>query len=59
MGYLPVEKRGSSIILSLHPWEAKGKQYLSLDREEKDQILWSKIIADRTVNPHVSHAFFD
>ena len=25
LGYIPVERRGSSIILSLHPWVAKGK----------------------------------
>ena len=29
---IPVKKRGSSIILSLHPWVAKGKQYLGLTR---------------------------
>jgi hypothetical protein len=58
LGYLEVENRGSSIILSLHPWVAKGKQYLSLDREEKEQILWNKIIADRTTNPTISHGFF-
>ena len=52
LGYIPVESRGSSIILSFHPWVAKGKKYLSLDRGEKDQILWNKIIDDRTTNWH-------
>ena len=38
---------------------AKGKQYLSLDREEKGQILWNKIIADRRTNWNVALDFFD
>lgn len=40
---------------------AKGKQYLSLDREEKELILWNKIIADRTTNWNVAGEldFFD
>jgi len=40
---------------------AKGKQYLSLDREEKEIILWNKIIADRTINPNPAGEleFFD
>ena len=52
LGYIPVKSRNSSIILSFHPWVAKGKNYLSLDRGEKDQILWNKITADRTANPN-------
>merc|ERR1711997_915247 len=52
---------GSSIILSLHPWVAKGKEYLSLHRLEKELILWNKIIADRTTNPNPAGEldFFD
>ena len=38
---------------------AKGKEYLSLDREEKELILWNKIIADRTINQNLNLNFFD
>ena len=48
------EASGSSIILSLHPWVAKGKKYLSLSRGAKEVILWNKIIADTTTNPNPS-----
>ena len=33
----------SSIILSLHPWVAKGPEYLALNRQDKAAILWAKI----------------
>ena len=36
LGWVPMPREGSSIILSLHPWVAKGKEYLNLDREEKE-----------------------
>ena len=61
LGSIPVEASGSSIILSLHPWVAKGKEYLSLHRLQKELILWNKIIADRTTNPNPAGEldFFD
>ena len=48
IGHVKVENETSSIILSLHPWVAKGAAYESLDREEKAQILWNKITEDNT-----------
>ena len=48
-GLIPVQNGESSIILSLHPWVAKGADYLSLDREEKAYILWNKIVEDNTI----------
>ena len=32
------------MILKHHPWVAKGEHYLSLLRDEKSDVLWSKII---------------
>ena len=39
----------SSIILSLHPWVAKGPEYLSLDRQDKAAILWAKITENNEI----------
>ena len=38
------------IILDLHPWVAKGAEYLSLSRVDKAAILWDKITEDQTPN---------
>lgn len=40
------------IILDLHPWVAKGAEYLSLSRDDKAAILWNKITEDQTPNPN-------
>ena len=48
IGNVEVENEVSSLILSLHPWVAKGAAYESLDREEKAYILWNKITEDNT-----------
>jgi hypothetical protein len=59
LGYIPVERSGSSIVLSLHPWVAKGAQYLSLDRDEKEYILWNKITENENTNENLNLEFFD
>ena len=38
-----------AIILNRHPWVTKGPYYLDLDREEKADIIWDKIISDDTI----------
>ena len=48
--HLDVETQAQpSIILSRHFWVAKGEHYLSLDREDKADILWDKITEDRSI----------
>lgn len=58
IGYVQVENEDSSIILSLHPWVAKGAAYESLDREDKADILWNKITEDSTTQPAVPRSEF-
>lgn len=57
---IDITNQQSSIIVSLHPWEAKGAKYLSLDRDWKEWILWQKIISDPTINEAApSEEFFN
>ena len=58
IGYVQVQNEDSSIILSLHPWVAKGAAYESLDREDKADILWNKITEDSTTQPAVPRSEF-
>lgn len=45
---IDVENEVSSIILYKHRWDAKGVDYLSLNRDEKADIIWDKIREDET-----------
>lgn len=47
-----VDNRVSSIVLNKHIWTAKGEDYLSLEREEKQDIIWDKITEDSTIHEH-------
>ena len=51
---IDVENRASSIILNKHIWTAKGEDYLSLDREEKFDIIWDKVTEDDTIQEAIS-----
>ena len=44
-----VQNQVSSIIVTLHPWTAKGPEYLSLSRAQKLEILVDKIMEDDTI----------
>lgn len=41
--YVLYDKKTSSIIIDHHPWVTKGKDYISLTRQEKHSIIWDKI----------------
>ena len=52
------ESRKPSLILQVHPWHAKGADYISLTREEKADILSHNICKDDTPNDFVSSLEF-
>jgi len=58
IGSIQFQNEVSSVILSLHPWVAKGVVYEGLDREEKADILWNKITEDDTIQPAVDRSEF-
>ena len=41
----------STVIVQYHPWLTKGPAYLSLSRQQKQEILHQKILEDDTIGP--------
>lgn len=47
-----------SIIINYHPWTAKGPDYISMSRDEKQGIIWDKITEDDMTAPASSRDDF-
>ena len=44
--------------MNRHPWVTKGPDYISLDREEKAEIIWNKVREDDTIGRATPFAEF-